>query len=503
MRRLFPNIIRRPLIALASGALSILAYAPYHIYPAVIIALAVFFYHLYTAGTSKQAAWTGFAFGLGFFCAGVSWIYVSLHVFGGMPWWMAGFATFTFCAFLALFTAAMGWLSFDTGKVLFAAPVFWVLFEWIRSWIFTGFPWLNVGYSQIPYGPLAGFAPVLGVYGVSLFVAFAASLLVLMCYRAHRKRALLAFIVVWIAGSVLKKTDWSQPLGEPFNVALMQGNISQDIKWESSVIQATLDQYLVMALQSKARLIVLPETALPVLTSDISSAYLHRLKTHAIENGGDILIGAVESDNGYYNSMLSVGNAVNDKPQFYRKSHLVPFGEYIPLKSVFGWIYRDWLNMPLTDLARGSIKQKPLQLAGQQVAVNICYEDVFGEEIIRQLPQATLLVNASNDAWYGRSLAAFQHLQMSQARALETGRMMLRATNTGDTAIIDTHGYILQQLPHFTKTTLEGTAQGYTGITPYVRWGNTPAIAFIFMSIAFLWAGKLAGFALSRQLKKK
>lgn len=498
MRHFSSGTTRNFFIALAAGALAVTGYAPLHFYPMVLIALATLFYLLNKAGTPVQGAWLAYAFGLGFFCTGVSWIYVSLHVYGGMPWWFAGIATFTFCAFLALFTATMGWLTVKTGRVLIAGPVFWVLLEWVRSWIFTGFPWLNVGYSQIPHGPLAGFAPVLGVYGVSLFVAFAASLLVLMTYRQHRRRALMAFVVLWLGGSVLKQVQWSQPLGEPLQVALVQGNIGQDIKWEPAVIQATLDKYLAMTLQSSAQLIVLPETALPLLSRQIPADYLAQMRSHAVRNQGDILIGAVEDEDGYYNSMLSVGNAHDERMQNYRKSHLVPFGEYIPLKSVFGWIYRDWLHMPLTDLSRGDIRQQPLQIAGQQVAVNICYEDVFGEEIIRQLQQATLLVNASNDAWYGRSLAAFQHLQMSQARALETGRMMLRATNTGDTAIIDTHGNILQQLPHFTTATLQGTAQGYTGTTPYVRWGNWPALVFMFLAIALLWAGKLL-----RRRKKK
>ena len=201
-----------------------------------------------------------------------------------------------------------------------------------------------------------------------------------------------------------------------------------------------------------------------------------------------MLFGAVELQDGeYFNSMFSLGSA---EPQVYRKSHLVPFGEFIPLKSVFGWIYRDWLNIPLTDISRGSIRQQPMAIAGQRVAVNICYEDVFGEEIIRQLPQASLLVNASNDAWYGESIAADQHLQISQARALETARMMLRATNTGATAIIDPHGYLLAHAPHFETTVLEGEAQGYSGATPYVRWGNWPFVGLAFGLLALLWVRK-------------
>lgn len=477
------------LIALLAGAATIFGFAPFYFYPLPLVTLALLFYSLQQAANAKQATWIAYCFGLGFFCTGVSWIYISLHDFGGMPWWFAGFSTFVFCAFLALFTASVGWLSFKTGRILIAAPIFWVLLEWVRSWIFTGFPWLNVGYSQTPYGPLAGFAPVVGIYGVSLFVALIASLLVLMSRKTSRKAAVLAFVVVWIAGSILKQAEWSQPIGEPISVALVQGNIPQEMKWDPAIAKQTLDDYLTLTQQAQAKLIVLPEAALPVLLEQVPQDFLGKLKTHGIVHQSDILVGVLESSgkDEYFNSMLSYGVSPT---QTYRKSHLVPFGEYIPLKSLFGWIYRDWLNMPISDLSRGTVQPKPLAIAGQQVAVNICYEDVFGEEIIRQLPQATLLVNASNMAWFGNSWSADQHLQMSQTRALETGRMMLRATNTGATAIIDRHGHIVETLPRYVRDTLTGIAQGYSGITPYMRWGNWPVISLILVSVILLWGRK-------------
>ena len=473
----FPKLLHQPsLHCLLLGAFAIIGFAPFYLYPCVILALAGLFYYLAQARSAKRAAWLAYCFGLGFFCTGVSWIYVSLHDYGGMPLLMAGFATFSFCAFLALFTACTGWLHFSLQHrfklhpTLAAAPLAWVLLEWVRSWIFTGFPWINVGYSQIPNGYLAGFAPIFGVYGLSLLVCLSAGLLMQMLQKSTRRNALIGFAVLWLAGSLLQKIEWSKPVGAPFSVALLQGNIAQDMKWQPEIAQQTLDQYLEMIISANAQLIVMPETALPILSNQIPDEYLKRIKTHAQENHGDVLMGIVETEqDNYYNSMLSTGSA---PMQNYRKSHLVPFGEFIPLKSVIGWIYRDWLNMPLSDLSRGSTSPKPIHIAEQQVAVNICYEDVYGEEIIRQLPQATLLVNASNMAWFGDSLAPDQHLQMSQTRALETGRMMLRATNTGATAIIDSHGHVISQLPHFTNGTLTGEAQGYTGETPYVRWGN-------------------------------
>lgn len=474
----------QPIILLVLGALSVLGFAPFYFYPAVILSLIGLFYFWFQTETLKQAAKIGFIYGLGFYGAGIYWIYISLHIFGNMPWWMASICTLLLCAFMAMFIAIVGAISVrfsakNNLHLVVLIAVFWALSDWIRSWIFTGFPWLTIGYSQVPDSPLAGYMPIIGVYGVSLITVFIASLVAcwLVHYRQNcvlnckvRRNALALFLLIWVGGSLLKLVEWTTPLGKPISVALLQGNIAQSLKWAPEIAQQTLQQYLTMAESSSAKLIVMPETALPKLSSQLPIEYTERLKQHGIKNNGDILIGAVEYENGeYFNSMLSVGSAPSQK---YRKSHLVPFGEFIPFKAAFGWIYRDWLNMPLSDLSRGSIHQQPMHIAGEKIALNICYEDVFGEEIIRQLPQAGMLINLSNDAWYGESLAAHQHLQFSQARALETGRMMLRATNTGATAIIDTHGNVLQHAPHFTTTILNGFSQAHFGATPYVRFGN-------------------------------
>ncbi len=479
---------RRQLIfAALLGAATVLGFAPFYVYPIPVATIACLFLLWQRCTTAKQAAWLGLAFGLGFFNTGIYWIYISLHDFGGMPWWMATLATFALNAFLALFPAMVGWLSKRNRYLLATAPLLWVFSEWVRSWIFTGFPWLAVGYSQVPYSPLAGFAPVFGIYGVSLIVVAASSAIVF--WSKARLRLVLFLLTLWVAGSLLKHVEWSEPYHEPISVALLQGNIAQDMKWLPETTRQTLDQYLTMALDSQARLIVMPETALPVLVQQLPAQYIEQLRQHALQQHGDILLGVVEKENDdhYYNSMLSIGSAAT---QVYRKSHLVPFGEFIPLKSIFGWIYRDWLNIPLTDLSRGDTQQKPLNLAGQQIAINICYEDVFGEEVIRQLPQATLLVNASNDAWYGNSLAADQHMQMSQARAMETARMVIRSTNTGATVVINRDGRVLAALPHFTTSALTAQVQGYTGTTPYIGWGNWPVICFILLSLGILWSRK-------------
>jgi apolipoprotein N-acyltransferase len=372
-------------------------------------------------------------------------------------------------------------------------PLLWALVEWVRGWIFTGFPWLALGYSQVPYSPLAGIAPLFGIYGVSLAAAACASVIAAYSGKHISRRILLiALAGFWLGGAALKHIEWSEQAGAPTSFSLLQGNIAQDMKWREDEFRHTLETYLTLTSNSHARLIVLPEMALPVLPEDIPGDFFAALSRQARQNGGDVLVGYPEREvisgkSRYYNTMASLGIS---PPQAYRKQHLVPFGEFIPFKPLIEWIYRDFLHIPLADLAPGQTDQRPLQVAGQQVAINICYEDVFGEEIIRQLPQATLLVNVSNDAWYGNSLAAQQHLQMSQARALETARMALRSTNTGVTAMIDRDGRVLAEAPQFTLTSLDGVVQGYLGSTPYVRWGNIPAVTLIFLALGVLWGRK-------------
>lgn len=489
-----PDFNKHPyLSALLFGAVCVFGFAPFYLFPVPIFALAGLFYLWQKTKDAKSAAKLGFIFGLAYFIAGIYWIYISLHDVGGMPFWMAGFATFCLCAFLALFPAAVGYLSKRSPSVLIAAPLLWVVSEWVRDWIFTGFPWLAVGYSQAPFSPLAAIAPVLGVFGISMAVTASASLVLLAFNQAYRRLAFMSLIGLYLVSGALNLVSWVAPQGKPISVSLLQGNIPQDLKWTREIIVQTINQYAQMTAQTKSDLVVLPETALPVAidtqqTNLKQDQVLAPFFEIAANHHQSILVGTVESEQeNYYNSVLGINE---NNIQSYRKSHLVPFGEFIPFKNLIGWVYRDWLKMPLSDLSRGSKLQQPMTLANQKIALNICYEDVFGEEIIRQLPQATMLVNVSNDAWYGHSIAAYQHLQFSQMRSLETGRMMLRATNTGATAIIGHHGELIATLPHFTTAILNGTVQGYTGTTPYVRWDNWLIISLLLIALILLWGRK-------------
>lgn len=473
-----------------------MGFAPFGFFPLAVLALTVLFTQWLHAENAWAAARIGWAFGFGLFAAGTGWIYIALHDYGGMPFLLALFATALFSAFLGLFPALVAYAQAKIrapawARMLLVMPALWMLVEWLRGLIFTGFPWLAFGYSQVAASPLAGYAPLLGVYGVSLMVALSAglfSLLWLVRWSRQGKVALALLAILWILGVPLHEVEWTQPQGEPVKVTLAQGNIPQELKFNEDRLVSTLETYRKMVQQSDARLIVLPETALPVLRQEMPENYAAMLRDHARKNNGDIIIGAFERDNGqYYNSVFTLGTADS---QSYRKNHLVVFGEFIPLRPVLGWFINDVLNIPMGDLARGGTDQPPLNVAGQKVAMNICYEDVFGEEIIRALPEATLLVNVSNDAWYGNSIAAMQHNQISQMRALEAGRMMLRATNTGITSIIGRSGRILQMLPQHQEGVLTGTVQGYAGSTPYVRFGNALAIGLAaFMLGVAAWLG--------------
>jgi apolipoprotein N-acyltransferase len=456
-----------------AGAATVLAFAPFELHPLAFLTLALLV-HLWMHAPPRRCAWLGFGFGLGLFGAGVSWVYVSLHQFGGMPAPLAGFATVAFCAFLALFPAAAGWLQArvpapEAVRACLLIPASWVLFEWMLVWIFTGFPWLAVGYSAAGW-PLQGYAPLGGVYALSFITVSVAGMLWLLVRR--RPAFLFPVLLVLGIGEALRHVPWSTPAGEPVQTALLQGNIEQEMKFRPERAAGILETYARLAEGTHARLIVFPETALPAFLDRIDPADLARLEAAAKRNNGDLLLGVPyrSSREHYYNSVVTLGTS---PPQAYHKVHLVPFGEFVP--PGFRWTL-DVLSIPLSDFSRGSPDQPPLAVAGQRVAVNICYEDAFGAEIARSLPEATLLVNVSNVAWFGDSLAPAQHLQIARLRAIETGRMHLTATNTGITAAIDRDGRVLKRLAQFTEGRLEVAAQGYSGATPYVRLRDWPVV---------------------------
>ncbi len=477
------------LACLALGCASVAGFAPWFVWPLVPLGLAGLFLIWRSAPLARVDS--GFCFGLGLFTAGVHWIYISLHDHGDMPALLAACALLGFAALNAGIPALAGWLSSRLGRdgrpapvadLLLIMPAAWTLLEWVRSWLLTGFPWLSAGYSQIPDGPWAGLAALGGIYLCSLALALVAGALATVA-TLRDWRALLLLPALWLPAAWSAHTSWTSPSGPPLTVALLQGNVAQDDKFDPAHLRDALRAYRDMAAASRARLIITPETGLALFRDELPEGYLDSLRAIGVRNGGDVLAGLFdETRRGVYqNTMTSLGT---HPAQNYRKHHLVPFGEFIPLKPLIQPLMNLVLRMPIGDQGASPLGQRPLALAGEQVAVDICYEDAFGDEIIAALPSATLLVNVSNDAWFGSQVGPEQHLQIAQARALESGRAMARATNTGVTALIDADGRVLARAPKDTRTTLEGLLQGRQGATPYVRLGNGPVVALCVLMLA-------------------
>jgi apolipoprotein N-acyltransferase len=479
-------------VALVAGLLLPLAFAPFDLIPLALLAPAALFW-LWREGSAARAAWRGFLFGLGLFGVGVSWVYVSLHNFGNMPVPLAAFATFLFVTILALYLALLGFVQarwFDRARwthAVFVLPSLWVLCEWWRSWFLSGFPWLNLGYSQSQTW-LAYYAPLAGVYGVSLAVAAMAGLLV-ACVAAPRRAPLYvgALAALWLGGLGAGQIDWAEADGAPLTATLVQANVPLREKWNPSERGRILERYRELSFAAPAsQLIVWPEAAVPASLHQLDPEYVASLRKFAAARGTDFMIGVIEGGEHrreFYNSVVVIGAGAG----VYRKQHLVPFGEYTPFAPFFQWLMRSF-DIPMSNLSPAPGPQATLAVVGRQAGVSVCYEDAFGEELIRALPQAALLVNVSEDAWFGDSLAPHQRLQMAQLRALETARPMLRAANTGPSAAIDHRGRLLASSPQFQPYLLHAQIQPMRGATPYSRGGNWPVVVFAALLALAAWA---------------
>ena len=470
------------LMALVAGALATLAFSPFDAVFLAPLSLAVLFL-LWLDVTPPRAAWRGWIFGLGLFGFGVSWVHESFQ-FSQVALPLAIVLTALLVVYLAVFPAVLGYLlvRFSTGsswlRVVALFPAAWVISEWVRGWFLTGFTWVQLGYSQLGW-PLAGLAPTLGVYGVSWAVAISAGLLVMAIRsgRRPRMRYLGTLAALWGLAWATSLITWSEVSGPSTPVALIQGNVPQHLKWLPEQRELTLSRYVSMTRRHwDAALVVWPETAVPAYYHQAAD-FLAELRREALAHGAELLVGLpVKEAEGsrYFNSVIALG----ERQDAYHKRHLVPFGEYIPLKGLLGPLL-DLMRVPMSDFSAGSEKQPLLQAAGHKIGVSICYEDTFGEELIDGLPEATLLVNVSNDAWFGESIAPHQHLQMARMRALETGRYLLRATNTGISAIIGPAGALLVSAPQFEAHVLSGEVFPMRGSTPYVRFGNLPTVLLL------------------------
>jgi len=471
-----------------SGLLLPLAFAPISWGPVSIVLIAILF-HQWLQGNARQAWWTGWCFGTAMFLGGVYWVYISIHDFGNIPAVLAALMTLLFAMFLGLFPALSGWLSlryFKVSPVLrlwLVFPAIWVLMEWVRSWLFTGFPWLNLGVSQVEW-PLMGYAPLSGEYGMSWLVALTAAGLVYVIDANMKKRAITLILTgsVWLGGYALESVEWTKAEGKPFSVALVQGDIDQLKKWDPEFREEIIASYLEQTRPVwGVDLVIWPETAISAFYHHVPDI-VDGIDRLARQNGSDMLVGIPYRDKSsgeYFNSILSLGT----ERGFYHKRHLVPFGEFIPFQK---WIsdVLDFMGLPMSGFGRGLASQPPLKAGGYLAGLTVCYEIIFNSEVIQSLPDAHYLVNVSNNTWFGDSSMPYQQLQMSQLRARETGRYVLSATNNGVSAVVDSMGHIVATSPQFQKHVLTANVQAKTGATPYVRWGNYPVLILLLIVLA-------------------
>jgi apolipoprotein N-acyltransferase len=486
------------LCALAGLALP-LAFAPFNQFPVAPLSLAVLF-AVWSRVTPRRAFLCGWIYGLASFGFGVFWIHESFQ-FNHIAIGWALLLTAMLVMFLSLYPAAVGYAarrltrahagtgSHERIELLLLMPAAWVLAEWVRGWFFTGFTWLQLGYSQVG-SPLQGLFPVGGIYAASWAVAISAGLLVLALRARGKQRwiSLAVLAAVWIGAFGLGSIKWTEPDGDALEVALIQGNLAQDEKWRPEMRAPTLERYLSLTRAHwNADLIVWPESALPGLRDNFD-AYVAALAAEARANASFVVFGVPVGDRRtlqLFNSVFVVGG----DEMVYHKRHLVPFGEYLPLDALIRPV-TELLGLPVANFSLGPRSQPLLQAAGYRLGVSVCYEIAFGNEIAESVPQAALLVTVSNDAWFGRSIGPHQHMQIARARALETGRYLLRATNTGITAIVGPDGVIQGRVPQFEIQVLVGTVFPMGGSTPYAQSGDLAVVALLVLALV---AAMLAG----------
>ena len=581
------------LLAVGAGALAVLAFPPFGLAPALVVALAVL-YGLLVGRRPGEGFLIGWSFGIGLLGFGIFWIRISLNEFGNMGVWLAHALTLVFILAMALYYGLLGGLTaWLTGRLpgrlaawaspLLVFPALWVLLEWLRGWLLTGFPWLNAGDSQVD-GPLAGYVPLLGVYGVSLLVALSAGLLWCLAAardfgaglsraqsprrvpgpntddhgrssvsptaerggyfhancqvgrstpqktkglagefhansheaarhtpeneslyrnfhanqgpcpgRARGRWGLAgALALIWLTGLGLARLEWTQAAGEPFRAAVLQANIPQSLKWNEESLYPTLRAYVELtreALDQGAQVIVWPETAIPEFLDRVREPLLEPLAAEAGEAGAQLVIGLPVLDyehQTYFNGLISLGAEGED---LYQKRHLVPFGEFMPLRFLLGPLARAF-EVPMSDFSAGTAERPLLRVGPHFAGASICYEDAFPAEVVQALPEAAYLINVSNDAWFGDSLAPHQHLGIARMRALETGRWLVRATNTGISALIDHRGQVRGTVPAFQRGLFSALVQPRVGATPFAWVGNVLPIG---LALAMLGAALLAG----------
>ena len=502
------------IIAILSGAAGVLAFSPFDLWGFAYLSL---FGLIFIAKTPKKstALWATFLWALTFFSIGVSWLHVSINQFGGSPLWLSYILVVLLSAYLSLYPVLFTWLvrRFQV-KSLVMFPVVWTFTEFLRGWVFTGFPWLQFGYTQID-SPFAGIAPIFGVEGLTFFVMWVSAVVfytVLALWQTPKKInvAIANLVILLLVGGLSayssNKIYTKDVPDKALNITLVQGNIEQSLKWDPDYLQRTLEIYqkLIVRHLGESDVIILPEGALPTAENNLQP-FLQPLQQAAAEMGTEVIIGTVyhdESIGKLFNSIVVFGNAQKpyqaDNAIRYNKHHLVPFGEYVPLENLLrplGSVF----NLPMSAFQSGEENQPPLLAKNRAFTSAICYEIILGSQLQKNLrPETDFILTISNDAWFGDSIGPWQHLQMARMRALELGKPVVRATNTGITVFINAQGEIIAQAPQFTETTLTHKIAPTEGKTPYAALGNMP---LYILSLVFLLF-RILGIVIRRKILK-
>lgn len=493
-----PPLLPRLALAAVAGIAHGLSFSPWASGLLQVVALAVAWALVAGIGRwpavahARHALAIGMAFGTAGFASGLSWLYISMHDIGGLPAPLAVLAVLLLSAYLAAYGALAFWATHRLAgaRPLAAAAllaVFTVIGESLRARLFTGFPWLAPGYAHVD-SPLAAIAPWLGVHGITLAAVLAAGLLAAALApglnTARRVGALGLALLLPLLSLAAGQRSWSEPLNDPIGVRLLQGNVPQAMKFDPQRARRAMSDYIAQVGAAPADLVVLPETAWTVPLSMTPPELWLALQQAAGRAGTKVAIGAplpvtaqqrASQPHARLTNAVATLDAQGAVLHRYDKHHLVPFGEFVPYG--FRW-FVDMMNIPLGDFGRGDTVQPLLHIGDTAIAFNICYEDLFGHELRTQVAAgANVLINVSNIGWFGRSHALTQHLNIARVRSMELARPMLRATNTGATAVIGADGKVTARLPYHEAGALAASVRGTRGLTPYARHGDVPVLA--------------------------
>ncbi|WP_432471871.1 apolipoprotein N-acyltransferase [Amphritea sp. HPY] len=484
-------ILLRVLLALTAGAIAPLALAPFDYWYLSAISVALLFFTLQGC-TPKASGWLGWCYGLGFFGVGISWVFVSIHEHGNAPTLLAGSLTGLFVAAMAILMVIQCWLYRRLFYNVLGFIALWLLFEWLRSWLLTGFPWLYLGYALLDT-PLAQYAPFGGVWLLSLYVVLSGTLLITIIKRWQHPLqafAMIAIIIIpWFAAEKGKiPTDLTREQGDEVSVMMVQANIPQQLKWQRSELDGIMQKYVDLSQDSgKVDLLIWPETAIPTFYRNASTMlsplmeYLQQNNTGMISGIPSVYPDPTKPRNiGYHNSLSVFAGGSGS----YHKQRLVPFGEYVPLEQQLRGLI-DFFNLPMSNFSLGPENQPPLEVNGLKIAPYICYEIAYPELVRQSSLTSDLLLTVSNDTWFGHSIAPAQHLQIARMRALETGRWLIRSTNNGISALISPRGEITSTIPQFEQAVLIGNVKRMEGLTPYQQYGVKPLQVAVVVMLFF------------------